>query len=103
MGSRVAIFLHRSVDTYVSLLGVLKAGGTFVPIYPGAPSDRVSYVVEDAAVQLVLTSSELAPKTEECAVECLSLDAAIDELNTQARHRPLLDPQSDPDPACYIL
>jgi len=87
----------------VSLLGVLKAGGTFVPIDPGAPSDRVSYVVEDAAVQLVLTSSELAPKTEECAVECLSLDAAIDELNTQARHRPLLDPQSDPDPACYIL
>ncbi|MGW6659507.1 Pls/PosA family non-ribosomal peptide synthetase [Rhodococcus sp. NPDC055024] len=103
VGSRVAIFLHRSMDTYVSLLGVLKAGGTFVPIDPGAPSDRVAYVVEDAAVQLVLTSSELAPRTKECAVECLSLDAAIDELNTHGRQRPVLDPRSDPDPACYIL
>lgn len=103
VGSRVAIFLHRSVETYVSVLGVLKAGATFVPIDPGAPSDRVTYVVEDAAVTLVLTSSELTPRTEDCAVECLSLDAATDELNTQARHRPVLDSQSDPDPACYIL
>lgn len=101
-GSRVAIFLNRSVDTYVSLLGVLKAGGTFVPIDPGAPSDRVAYVVEDAGVQLVLTSTELAPNTEECNVARLTLDTQVAVLNFQPYHRPILD-QSDPDPACYIL
>lgn len=103
VGSRVAIFLHRSVDTYVSLLGVLKAGGTFVPIDPGAPAERVTYVVEDAEVQLVLTSAELTPKTAGCQVERLVLDVAAAELNTHARHRPVLDARSDPDPACYIL
>lgn len=103
VGSRVAIFLHRSVDTYVSLLGVLKAGGTFVPIDPGAPPDRVAYVVEDAGVQLVLTSTALAPNTADCTVERLLVDDAAAVLDEQPRHRLALDPRSDPDPACYIL
>lgn len=103
VGSRVAIFLHRSVETYVSLLGVLKAGATFVPIDPGAPSERVIYVVEDAAVTLVLTSSELAPRTEGCAVERLLLDIDAGEMDAWARHRPTVDLRFDPDPACYIL
>ncbi|WP_415394583.1 Pls/PosA family non-ribosomal peptide synthetase [Rhodococcus globerulus] len=103
VGSRVAIFLNRSVDTYVSLLGVLKTGGTFVPIDPGAPSDRVAYVVEDAGVQLVLTSTELEPNAEECNVARLTLDTNVAVLNFQPQHRPVLDLASDPDPACYIL
>src|SRR3954453_6527693 len=43
-GTRVGILLHRSVQTYVSLLAVLKAGAAFVPIDPGSPRDRVAWI-----------------------------------------------------------
>ncbi|MDI9914722.1 Pls/PosA family non-ribosomal peptide synthetase [Rhodococcus sp. IEGM 1379] len=103
LGSRIAIFLNRSVDTYVSLLGVLKAGATFVPIDPGAPADRVAYVVDDAGVQLVLTSTDLIESTELCSVARLAMDTCSAAMEEQPWDRPIVDSSSDTDPACYVL
>ena len=52
---RVAVVLPRSVDLIVSLLAVLKSGGTYVPIEPDYPAERIAYMVEDAECRLVLT------------------------------------------------
>ena len=103
VGSRVAILLHRSIDTYVSLLGVLKSGAAFVPIDPGAPADRVAYVVEDAGVELVLTSTVLLPGLAGLDVARLALDECGQLLDDQPWRRPQLDPYADDDPACYVL
>lgn len=103
VGSRVAILLPRSLDTYVSLLGVLKAGAAFVPIDPGAPADRVAYVVDDAGVDFVLTTTALVAAVQELPVRSLTMDTAGQVLDCRPCHRPPLDPDSDPDPACYIL
>ncbi|MCJ0907249.1 Pls/PosA family non-ribosomal peptide synthetase [Rhodococcus sp. ARC_M6] len=103
LGSRIAIFLNRSVDTYVSLLGVLKAGATFVPIDPGAPADRVAYVVDDAGVELVLTSTDLIESTELCTVARLAMDTCSAAMEEQPWDRPIVDSSSDTDPACYVL
>ncbi|HEX5598577.1 MAG TPA: AMP-binding protein, partial [Micromonosporaceae bacterium] len=54
-GARVAVLLPRSVEMYVVLLAVGKAGAAFVPIDPEAPSDRVAYIAEDAGVDLLVT------------------------------------------------
>ncbi|MFI2206124.1 Pls/PosA family non-ribosomal peptide synthetase [Streptomyces sp. NPDC020192] len=59
-GRRVALLLPRSVDMYVSLLGVCKTGAAFVPIDPGAPPDRVAFILSDAGADVVLTTSRLA-------------------------------------------
>ncbi|WP_194813355.1 non-ribosomal peptide synthase/polyketide synthase [Nocardia sp. XZ_19_385] len=56
----VAVALPRSVDLIVALLGVLKAGGGYLPIDPGYPSDRLAFILSDAAPLAVVTDSATA-------------------------------------------
>ncbi len=61
--TRVGICLERSPQLLVAVLAVLKAGGTYVPVDPAYSrdaEDRLKYVLQDAQVSLVLTSSALA-------------------------------------------
>nr|QEO74683.1 AMP-dependent synthetase and ligase [uncultured bacterium] len=52
---RVGVLLERSVDLIVALLGILKAGGAYVPLDGGSPAPRLRFMLEDAAVTLLLT------------------------------------------------
>ncbi|MFB9359307.1 amino acid adenylation domain-containing protein, partial [Actinoplanes nipponensis] len=47
--SRVAVTLPRGADLVVALLAVVKAGGCYVPVDPGAPAARQQYILGDAA------------------------------------------------------
>jgi amino acid adenylation domain-containing protein len=51
----VGVLLERTVDLYVALLGIMKAGGIYVPLDPTYPSDRLAHMAIDAAVGVVLT------------------------------------------------
>jgi len=102
-GTRTAIFLHRSVETYVAVLAVLKAGAAFVPIDPTSPQDRVDYITSDSAVDLMLTSAGLAPltATSGCTVDLLdSIELEHSQLSqpTTRPHVPLVG-----DPAAYVI
>ncbi|QWF79520.1 Pls/PosA family non-ribosomal peptide synthetase [Amycolatopsis sp. CA-230715] len=99
-GSRVAILLHRSFDTYVALLGVGKSGAAFVPIDPASPPDRIAYITEDSAVDLLLTTGDLA--VDGLACRTLDLDAAGRELAAAPATPPELG-ADDPDPAAYVI
>jgi surfactin family lipopeptide synthetase A len=54
---RVGVMMSRSVELVVSLLGIVKAGGTFVSIDPYYPKSRKEYIVKDAGIDLLLTDS----------------------------------------------
>ena len=60
VGDRVAVYLDRSSRLLVGLVGILKAGAAYVPLDPGYPSDRITFILEDAGVKAVLTSPDLA-------------------------------------------
>ena len=53
--ARVALWLPRSEDLVVALLGVLAAGGAYMPVDPAFPAERVSFLLRDAAVTAVVT------------------------------------------------
>lgn len=53
--TRVAIAVARSIDFVVAVLGVLKAGGTYVPIDPEYPAERKVFMLSDAQASLVIT------------------------------------------------
>ncbi|MBM4201560.1 MAG: amino acid adenylation domain-containing protein, partial [Gammaproteobacteria bacterium] len=52
---RVGIAAERSFELVVGLLAVLKAGGAYVPFDPDYPTERLAYLFEDAAVDLILS------------------------------------------------
>jgi len=54
-----AIFLDRSFESIVCMLGVLKAGGTYVPIDIKYPLERVSYILNDSKAKLIVTKNAL--------------------------------------------
>ncbi len=54
----VAISMERSAGMVVAALGVLKAGGAFLPVDPGYPQERIDYMLADARPALVLRSAE---------------------------------------------
>ncbi|MFB6981089.1 Pls/PosA family non-ribosomal peptide synthetase [Streptomyces scopuliridis] len=98
-GARVAILVPRSVEVYVSLLGVGKAGAVFVPVDPTSPPDRLAFIAEDAAVDLVLTTSALAPAVDGLACRVVELDSYGHELAGLPTTRPLPpEPGSEPGP-----
>ena len=51
----VGVCLQRSPEMVAALLGVWKAGGAYVPLDPSYPQERLAFMVQDAAVQVLLT------------------------------------------------
>lgn len=56
----VGVCLDRSVELVVALLGVVKAGGAFVPVSPDLPPMRMTHLTEDARLAIVVTEADLA-------------------------------------------
>jgi len=55
----VGIYLERSLEMVVGLLAVLKAGGAYVPLDPNYPQERLSYLLEDTGVKVIITAESL--------------------------------------------
>ncbi len=55
-GMRAGILMERSPEMITALLGVLKAGGTYVPVHTSFPAERISFILEDAGVNVLLTN-----------------------------------------------
>ena len=71
----VGVCLTRSPGLAIALLAVLKAGGACVPLDPSFPPARLAFMVGDAAVAAVLTSSELAGRLPSVGATVVRLDA----------------------------
>jgi amino acid adenylation domain-containing protein/non-ribosomal peptide synthase protein (TIGR01720 family) len=56
----VGICVERSLEMVIGILGILKAGGAYVPLDPAYPSERLAFMLEDSAVSVLLTHSQLA-------------------------------------------
>jgi amino acid adenylation domain-containing protein len=65
----VAICVERSLELVVGILGILKAGGGYLPLDPDYPADRLAYMLDDAAAPVLLSQAHLiqrlprAPRT----------------------------------------
>jgi amino acid adenylation domain-containing protein len=60
----VAVCMDRGIDVVTAMLGVMKAGGCYLPLDPKFPDARIRYVLDDAAARIMLTQPHLADRFE---------------------------------------
>jgi amino acid adenylation domain-containing protein len=72
--SLVGLCVERSVEMIVGLLGILKAGGAYVPIDPSYPAQRLSFMLADAQVPVLLTQHHLLGSLPEHGATVVCLD-----------------------------
>jgi amino acid adenylation domain-containing protein len=95
----VALFLEPSVEMIVAILGVLKAGGAYVPLDPEYPSDRIAFVLEDAAAPVVVSTSALVDRLPPSSADAVCLDA----LDFSAMGDADPEPLATPDNLAYVI
>jgi non-ribosomal peptide synthetase component F len=71
---RVGICVERSLEMVVGILGILKAGGVYVPLDPGQPRERLAFMLEDSGVAVLLTLERLVPGLPELRARVVRLD-----------------------------
>ncbi|WP_129973115.1 MULTISPECIES: non-ribosomal peptide synthase/polyketide synthase [unclassified Pseudomonas] len=81
---RVGVAVERSLDMIVAIVAVLKAGGAYVPLDPGYPQDRLSYMIEDSGIGLLLTQGHLQAQLPiPPGLTCLDLSQTLEPGNSE--------------------
>jgi amino acid adenylation domain-containing protein len=80
----VGVSMGRSELLAISLLAILKAGGAYVPLDPGFPKDRLSWVIEDSGMAVILTTAETRERLPLSASIIIELDSQASELALQS-------------------
>jgi amino acid adenylation domain-containing protein len=95
---RVGLCLDRSTHLVVGILGVLKAAAAYVPLDPDYPSERLSYLLTDSGVKVVLTERKLLDRLPPTNAQALCIEDALDRAPA-AVARPLAQPEN----SAYII
>ncbi|HEX7240019.1 MAG TPA: amino acid adenylation domain-containing protein, partial [Longimicrobiaceae bacterium] len=78
---RVALCADRSADLVVAILGILRAGGAYVPVDPAYPAERMAYLLEDSGCAAVLVQEELRPRLPSTGAAVISLEDALTDAS----------------------
>jgi amino acid adenylation domain-containing protein len=97
----VGICMNRSADLVISVLAVLKAGGAYIPYDPTYPTERMSTMLEDVKLKVLLTRQALLERLPEHKPRVVCVDNEWTSIAKESTERP---PRlSGPDDLCYII
>jgi amino acid adenylation domain-containing protein len=99
-GDLIAVWGTRSLETLINLLGVVKAGGAFLPLDPANPAERLSFTLNDSAARLLLTAKgcdvpSLTRATDTIESSAVAPIGPQDEINA--------DPIATADDLAYVM
>ena len=76
----VGICVERSLEMIVGILGILKAGGAYVPLDPEYPQQRLSFMLEDTQVKVLLTQEHLVEQLPKYEANLLMLEKICEKI-----------------------
>ncbi|MEO5922625.1 MAG: amino acid adenylation domain-containing protein [Bryobacteraceae bacterium] len=99
-GVLVGLCLERSLDMLVGLLGILKAGGTYVPLDPAFPAERLAFMLADSGAPLLLTETRVLGAVDAGTRQVVILDTL--QLDDATGHESVAS-KATPDDLAYVL
>ncbi|WP_278973153.1 non-ribosomal peptide synthetase, partial [Planktothrix agardhii] len=87
----VGLFVERSLDMIVGILGILKAGGAYVPLDVNYPKDRITYLLEDTQLSIVLTQSQFLGQLPQFQGTTICLDQDWSIIAKQSTVNPIVE------------
>ncbi|HVR95239.1 MAG TPA: amino acid adenylation domain-containing protein, partial [Thermoanaerobaculia bacterium] len=85
---RVGICMERSLEVVVGLLGVLKAGGAYLPLDPTYPRERLEFMIEDGRAAVLIAQPHLLDLLPEHQLPVVRLEPGWEEISSQSRENP---------------
>ncbi|MCA9898612.1 MAG: LLM class flavin-dependent oxidoreductase [Ardenticatenaceae bacterium] len=80
----VGVFMDRSIEMMVALIGIHKAGGAYLPLDPTYPKDRLAFMVEDTATPVLLTQKHLVASLPPHQAQVVRVDADWEQIGEQS-------------------
>jgi len=94
----VGISVERSIEMVVGILGILKAGGAFVPLDPTYPRERLAFMIEDSSIEVLLTQEKLLDVLPAYNGKIVYLDKSDETYSDES-----LDTNTTPQNAAYVI
>lgn len=102
-GQMVGLAIERSTDLYVAMLAILKAGGAYVPFDTAYPAERLSYLLEDTGVAVLVTTQHLAGQLPSHDARVVCLDDAEISAEIARENGDDLPMAATPDSVAYVM
>jgi amino acid adenylation domain-containing protein len=89
-GQRVGLWMERSLELVISILGILKSGGAYVPMDPSYPRERLQFMAEDSGIEVLLTEFQYVADRPEVLgkISVVLLDQDWDQIELQSKESP---------------
>jgi amino acid adenylation domain-containing protein len=100
-GALAGICMDRSLEMVIGLMAILKAGSAFVPLDPAYPSERLKYMIHDAALAILLTRESLRAHLFGLAPTLFYVDSARDAISCESDEN--LEVDGCPDDLAYVI
>jgi len=97
----VAILMERSLDLLTCLMGIMKAGGAYLPLDTGLPTSRVAFMLENSGAALLLTNGAFAKTIPNHHVRVMDLDSERKVIACQSRDNP--SPHAGSKNLAYVI
>ena len=97
----VAICLKHSLEAVIGLLGILKAGGVYVPLDPAYPKERLAFMLEDAAAPVLLTQQLLIAGLPRNSAKMVCLDSDWETISQESAETPICSTM--PENLAYVI
>jgi amino acid adenylation domain-containing protein len=97
----VGVCMERSLEMVVSLLGILKSGGAYVPFDPDYPAERLSFMLADSRVPVLLTQQSLIERLPTHGAEVICVDSEWHTIALASAENPLSEVK--PDQLAYVI
>lgn len=89
--SLVGIFVERSLEMIIGVLGIFKAGGAYVPLDINYPKERITYLLEDAQLNILLTQSQFLEQLPQFQGTTICLDQDWSIIAKQSTVNPIVE------------